>query len=187
MIYIVTPCSRPKNLRIIKSSIPKQVSWIIMLDNKINPQNISESKFSEENVKIHYSKLGGNFGNPLRNEFLELYRNSFTSEDWVYYLDDDNIIHPKLSTFFESMEIPEDIHMLTWGQLHPNNQIRLSPTDNPKSGNIDTACFMFKPYYIGDTLWRYQYDADGYFAHELSKILKIQSIPDYMCYYNFLT
>jgi hypothetical protein len=128
----------------------------------------------------HYSTRTGNMGNPLRNEFLELYADSFTKEDWVYYLDDDNILHPKFLEEWNNLN-GLDCSIVTWGQIG-----RLRPTDQPQVGNIDTACYMFKPYDLPNLRFENVYEADGIFAAQAARLGTLICVEQYLCYDNAL-
>ena len=128
----------------------------------------------------HYSTRTGDMGNPLRNEFLDLYADSFTKEDWVYYLDDDNILHPKFLEEWNNLN-GLDCSIVTWGQIG-----RLRPTDQPQVGNIDTACYMFKPYDLPNLRFENVYEADGIFAAQAARLGTLICVEQYLCYYNAL-
>ena len=128
----------------------------------------------------HYSTRTGNMGNPLRNEFLDLYADSFTKEDWVYYLDDDNILHPKFIEEWNNLN-GLDCSIVTWGQVG-----RLRPTDQPRVGNIDTACYMFKPHDLPNLRFEMAYESDGIFAAEAARLGTLICVEQYLCYYNAL-
>ena len=97
MLYIVTPCSRPENLATIRKSIPSALTWVVMMDAKCDHKEATGANIT------HYSRKTGFWGHPLRNEFLDLYQDQFTEDDWVYFLDDDNILHPKFIQQLESL------------------------------------------------------------------------------------
>lgn len=174
MLYIVTPCSRPHNLVRLKQHIPAYATWVVMMDASTNYKGATSASVT------HYSTRTGNMGNPLRNEFLELYADSFTPEDWVYYLDDDNILHPKFIEEWNNLN-GLDCSIVTWGQIG-----RLRPTDQPQVGNIDTACYMFKPYDLPNLRFENVYEADGIFASEAARLGTLICVEQYLCYYNAL-
>ena len=174
MLYIVTPCSRPQNLKYIRQHIPEWATWVVMMDASTNFKEATGAKVT------HYSKQTGHWGHPLRNEFLDLYQDQFTQDDWVYFLDDDNILHPKFNEQWSTLH-DLDSSIVTWGQ-----EGRLRPTDQPKVGNIDTACFMFKPYHLPNLRFQMAYEADGMFAEAASKRGTLICVDSYLCYYNAL-
>jgi hypothetical protein len=174
MLYIVTPCSRPENLRRVKRNIPAYATWVVMMDAATNYKGATSASIT------HYSTRTGDMGNPLRNEFLDLYADSFTKEDWVYFLDDDNTLHPKFLTEWNNLN-SLDCSIVTWGQ-----EGRLRPTDQPRVGNIDTACYMFKPYDLPNLRFEMTYEADGTFAKAASEQGTLICVEQYLCYYNAL-
>lgn len=172
MLYIMTPCSRSENLSTISETVPKYAKWVIVLDAK------AKRIAYPPNTTVIETDLTGHSGNPLRNLFLDSYK--FTDEDWVYILDDDNIFHPKLSAVMEALMLI-DAGIITWAQ-----EGRLPATDNPREGNIDTACYMFRPSLSCGLRFDMNYGADGVFAHELSRRTKLEMINQELCYYNHL-
>jgi len=126
----------------------------------------------------HYSRKTGYWGHPLRNEFLDLYADQFTEDDWVYFLDDDNILHPNFLKTYPQLQY-FDSSIVTWGQ-----EGRLRPTDQPRVGNIDTACFMFKPYHLPKLRFEQTYEADGIFANAAARVGTLICVDQYLCYYN---
>ena len=174
MLYIVTPCSIPQNLGRIKHGIPEYATWVVMVDANCDFKGATGASIT------HYSTRSGSWGHPLRNEFLELYRDSFTKEDWVYYLDDDNILHPKFIEEWGNLH-NLDCSIVTWGQVG-----RLRPTDKPQVGNIDMACYMFKPYDLPNLRFETSYEADGIFAMDAARIGSLICVDQPLCYYNAL-
>ena len=174
MLYIVTPCSRPNNLKRIKQYIPDYATWVVMMDAS------TDFKESTGANVTHYSKQTGPWGHPLRNEFLDLYADQFTEDDWVYFLDDDNILHHNFLKTYPQLQY-FDSSIVTWGQ-----EGRLRPTDQPRVGNIDTACFMFKPYHLPKLRFEKIYEADGIFANAAARIGTLICVDQYLCYYNAL-
>ena len=174
MLYIVTPCSRPQNLKRIKQYIPDFATWVVMMDASTDYKEATGANVT------HYSKQTGHWGHPLRNEFLDLYADQFTQDDWVYFLDDDNIIHPNFLKTYPQIQF-FDSSIVTWGQ-----EGRLRPTDQPRVGNIDTACFMFKPYQLPTLRFQMAYEADGMFAQAAALRGTLICVDQYLCYYNAL-
>jgi len=174
MLYIVTPCSRPENLAQIRKSIPSAFTWVVMMDASTDHKAPSGANVT------HYSKKTGHWGNPLRNEFLDLYQDQFTENDWVYFLDDDNILHPKFIQQIESL-LYLNAGIVTWGQ-----EGRLRPTDQPRIGNIDTASFMFRPTETNKLRFENIYEADGMFAQAATRLTNLICVEAYLCYYNAL-
>lgn len=176
MIHIVTPCSRPQNLEKISPSIPQHCKWWIIYDSKItNIPFINKANYL-------YCLETGKVGAEGRNFFIE--NININDNDWIYSLDDDNIIHPD---FFNSVLelLDKEYSIIHWGQLKKDGSIRLKP----KIGlnEIDAACFMTKwkfnknVKYITD-----RYDYDGIYALDCSQNGPYFTIDKYLCYYNYL-
>ena len=177
MIYIMTPCFRTENLVKMKVSIPKECTWIVVYDNKVGTDHQCIS-----DVCI-FSDKTGYYGNPLRNEFLEKFSDRFTKDDWVYILDDDNLIHPEwYQSVMEIIETDEfGFNFINWGQVE-----RLPAVLNPKVGDIDTACYMYKPKKFKNVRYKLEYSADGIFAEKIFQKSKPSTIFRDLCYYNIL-
>jgi glycosyltransferase involved in cell wall biosynthesis len=134
-------------------------------------------------VKVIRSNLGGAWGNPLRNLALDYLQASASDNDYVYFLDDDNIIHPK---WFEAVKDSTG-DFVNWAQCFRNGDPRLHATDSPRVGNIDTASYMVRLGFIGKARFEYIYEGDGLFAQALmAGNPKIKTYQDYLCYYNYL-
>jgi hypothetical protein len=175
MLHIVTPCSRPENLDIISQSIPAECKWIIIHENDI--------KLPERNNTLLLKcDRTGPWGHAGRNFFLDNY--NLNDEDWIYFLDDDNIIHPHFANAFQQL-LTTDYSIIHWGQLNQNNEIRLIPDIG--IDKIDTACYMVK--WKHNKHIRYndeKYNADGFYAIDCSQNGQILTLNNYLCYYNYL-
>lgn len=175
MLYITTPCSRPENLEIISKTIPKECYWAVVYDNKVTVPKIENA---------HYFKCEdtGFVGASGRNYFLDNFQ--INDEDWIYSLDDDNIVH---KNWYESIEplLSLDISIIHWGQLNKDESIRLNPII--KLNHIDAACFMTK--------WKYnkhirynteKYEYDGLYALECLNNGPSLTLNQYISFYNYL-
>ncbi len=88
MIHIITPCSRPGNLSTIKQTIPEDCSWTVVVDEKATGDFPTGITYLRPNVS-------GSWGHPLRNVGMEfILALKAKRSDYIYFLDDDNIIHP---------------------------------------------------------------------------------------------
>lgn len=177
MIYIITPCSRPKNLSFIKNSIPSECNWIIVYDNLVR------EKPNIERATILHSPYTGYFGNLNRNYALDNIK--FSDLDWIYILDDDNIIHPQWYSVVKDV-IDEKLNMIAWGQVWKNNDIRLKPTQSPMIGNIDTSCYMIRGRLMKTLRYKMDYAADGIMAREAFLQDGFLMLNQYLGYYNYL-
>lgn len=177
MIHIITPCSRPNNLAQILDTIPAGCSWTVVLDSSVaDSVNI--------NAKVIRSLHTGNSGNELRNQGMtEILPDQ---NDWVYFLDDDNLIHPD---WFDavSSHLNDEFDMLAWGQLNKDGGIRLPPPFRIQLNCIDTASFMVKWKALKNYRWETAaYDADGRLAINIASKHKYKTLDQYLCWYNAL-
>ena len=182
-ITIITPCSRIQNLPMIHESIKfdKINKWIIVYDTTVDIYY--QSFFSHEQItEVHCkSSLNGVVGNTQRNYGL-----SFVEDDnFIYFLDDDNIIHPDFWEIIEELET-DTIHTFDqYRDKHKNillgNRIEIN--------YIDTAMYIINKNMIGDIKWQEDlYQADGKFITDvyLTGKFKHKYFQNYYCYYNYL-
>jgi hypothetical protein len=183
MITVITPCIRPDNLILLKESMDfnKVCEWIIVYDQLKIP---FQKNLFEDNEKIseyHFGNSDGISGNPQRNFALNLVKNKFS---YIYYLDDDNIIHPVL---YKLSLLKNKIY--TFNQITKENKLRLKG-NNIKPDYIDSAMFLVYYPLVKDILWILdKYNADGYYIEQcyLNNIDKWIYVDKNFCYYNFLT
>ena len=186
-ITIITPCIRPDNLQIIKDSINFEhvCEWIIVYDlSKIKPQkNFENDKISEYNFTSE-----GVSGNPQRNFALTKVKNE---ESYIYYLDDDNIVHPEL---YNLNLLPNKFY--TFNQITSVHGTGIICKDKLRLkgnfisiGRIDSAMFLIYYPLVKGILWKIdKYEADGHYIHEC--YLKNKNCWIYknkeLCYYNYI-
>ena len=180
MINIITPCSRPENLDKLYNSIKEfgdkeKIWWYIVYDFEQGERKFKyipwarEFWFNEESC----------VGYPQRNYALDL-----IEDDWCYFLDDDNILHPDLIGEIENI-VDGRIEGILFRQELSSNDIRLI---DPRQCHMDIAQFALRKKLIGDKRFEIGYTADGKFIQEIyndnhDKILRIE---EPLCYYNYL-
>ena len=182
-LSIITPCCRPQNLIRLKESIDfkKIDKWYIVYDttkNRTYTRQFNDSKIIELECG-----LPGISGNSMRNHGIQQVKDGL-----VYFLDDDNIIHPNLWTLLEKMDTS---HFYTIDQI---NKSKLGTNGILKGGRIqvgkiDTAQFIVPREFMKDIEFQVNnYCADGEFIVEVnSKFLNCHTyIPEIACYYNYL-
>ena len=191
MIHIITPCTRPENLNIMRPTVPTACSWVIVLDaTQANanisfdiPIHISDAANYNSAVTLYRSPYTGHAGNPNRNFALD--QMTFDDLDWVYILDDDNIIHP--SWFNRVIRLQDErLNMISWGQVWKNGSVRLPPSPNPRVGNIDTSCYMVRGRLMKHLRFDMDYCADGMLAERAASFGGHLCLDEYLGYYNYL-
>jgi|11BtaG_2_1085332.scaffolds.fasta_scaffold18943_1 hypothetical protein len=103
ILNIITPCSRPENLKSLFKSIQKpddtEVYWYIVYDLGIKPELGLPKQYNGINIIEHLADKKSVSGNNLRNWALDQ-----ITEGFVYLLDDDNIFNPNFWLFFNSFK-----------------------------------------------------------------------------------
>ena len=177
-ITIITPSYRTDNLLSVKNSINFDYvhEWIIVYDGSKITEN--PNMFTHENndkIKEFVYKGEGISGNPQRNYALT----KLTIKDtFLYYLDDDNIIHPTLYKL---------LNMLDSNKIYTFNQENRLKGNNINVRQIDTAMCLVHYNLCQNIEWiNDRYDADGYYIKDCYDTGKDNHIfvDNDMCYYN---
>lgn len=135
---IITPCFQPENLKCLIHSIDfKYINeWIIVYNTAtINPfLSLLNDKIKEYTCTSENSILG----NSQRNHGID---NLSIKDTYVYFLDDDNTIHPKM---YELLENIEDNKIYTFGQEDVNNNRcgLLIDGSSVSPGSINTGNYL---------------------------------------------
>ena len=174
-LTIITPCSRPDNLPKIKESIDLKCTWIIVYDSEKEIKNFDEPWIIETFTK------GGIAGKKQLNHGLDYCDKS----DFVYFLDDDNILHPDFRQFINQINYYEGF---IFAQELPDNSIRIPSKYNIKVCHVDQAQYLLHMSLIGEKRYIQQYEADGIFIEQIYKEYadKILITNEVLCYYNKL-
>ncbi len=183
MLTLITPCARPQNLEILRRSIDMDLiqQWIIVHDTAGQVQPVFDHpKILEIG---HPTPPGGCAGHAQRNAGMKHVKYGL-----IYFLDDDNIIHP---TFWDLVPTFEMGHFYTFDQQRWDGFVAtLGGTfkgDTPRLRKIDTAQYvvdirMTRPF--EET----SYVADGLFIEDIYLRFNQEHIyhPVVACYYNYL-
>jgi hypothetical protein len=177
-LQIITPCSRPENLEKIKANIESIVKvsydWYITFDYKTEPIYIES-----ENIKLfkNYDN-NSNFGNMERNWGLK-FKDGY---EFVYFLDDDNLLHEDFMQLFEYIDSTSDIYV-----FNQKDRMQSGTDKGCTEGRTDSACFLIRTNIIGDLKWHpFDYGADGRFIGMLQDKNVVKFIPKIFCQYNAL-
>jgi len=167
ILNIITPCSRPKNLPVVARSIRENlkafdVRWHCWFDqSKVTPETVKqwEPFFASTGM----AETDGN-GNPQRNRALDA-----CSGDWVYFLDDDNVVHPGFEDrLARATEVHPSAPGFIFAQLNEAGGHLRSPypTWHEGSGNLDMAQFVLKREFIGSTRFRMIRESDWHLLND---------------------
>jgi hypothetical protein len=169
-LHIITPVTRPENLpRILRSiedsSIPQfDIDWYVVFDCASSHMIISN-----ENIGTIYeefkSKENQICGYVQRNHALDQ-----IADGWVYFLDDDTIMHKDMLThFFSEYDEFHTCYLFTSKSKDMNFYCELEDDfTNVAPNRIDIGQFIIKRETIGNTRFREDiYNADGYFINQI--------------------
>lgn len=208
-VDIITPCSRPHFLVEISESINKvfreNYFWHIVLDSSVNISLIPSINRSLEknisNYSFYINSDRGNVGHGHRNFLLKkLYANHVDVTGlnrWIYFIDDDNILHPELKNYLQEFE--KESPAIIVNQCYKDGNLRYSDgeprvlmtacKENMKVFFVDTAQAFFNLKYIKNCYWEKEaYNADGKFITRLFQSHKnFNFIDKNLSYYNYLT
>ena len=115
-ITIITPCCRSENLPTLFESIDFNhvEKWIIVYDTSRERsytwQFVNNPQIIETDCNVE-----GTAGHPQRNYGL-----NYVTSGSVYFLDDDNIIHPD---FWKVIPTLDEYYMYSWQQIFNDGNI----------------------------------------------------------------
>jgi hypothetical protein len=161
-LTIITPSYRLNNLLEIKKSLIFEYieEWITVYDgNRIetNPYIFEENGNVKEYIYIY--KCSGISGNGQRNYALTKITNENTL---LYYLDDDNIIHPDLYNLLDFINSTGNND-----KIYTFNQYNRIKGNNINVGYIDTPMVIIPYNLCKNITWKlYIYETDGYYIKE---------------------
>lgn len=186
MIYIITPCTRIFNLDRMKQSIPAECTWVVSYDASVWKKEDGTTLNVPDAGAINIQcPLTGHYGNPARNFALDKIAPELKDDDWIYILDDDNIIHP--DWYYSVKDHLADNKMIHWGQCYPDGTIRENAPERPILGTVDTAQYMVRWDVAKDIRFKEVYEADNFYADECLKAAGTSlKIDKPLGYYNYL-
>jgi hypothetical protein len=197
-IYLITPVSRKKNLIKIKKTIKFNYffKWIIIYDTKIIKDKTKIFSDNKNIIELFHKQKFSVSGNAQRNLALK-YLNKIKNKDfYIYFLDDDNVIHKNFYIILDKIKSNSRKKIYTFDQyrndkIYLNNKfeyLKILKGNKIIKGNIDIA--MFLPHFslVNNIRWKIdKYESDGrYIVDCFNKKTKYHEyIPIIGCYYNF--
>ena len=181
--------TRPDNLlpmryAIDRARIPEvEVRWIIVTDSNTVGEMLSPELWDDTKYISHPTNYSGASGNPQRNAALKE-----SQGDYVYFLDDDNIIHPDLLRECYSHMLRGECIVVN--QVNKENKVRLTASREAiKPTFIDTAQFLIPGDIARNYTWDvWDYCADGIYFSTIYKENKDKFVivNKNLSYYNYL-
>lgn len=175
MLHVVTACSRPENLYALAENLAAisdkilPVHWWVGMDGR-KVKTVSNNVV-EAVLRCHSSDVftmdGDITGAPQKNEALRRIANlPPTDRDWVYFLDDDNLIHDSLPALLR--DCPTD-NVILCPQFTKADQC-LRTVCFPKVGDIDLAQFVIPAKWCHESAFSLNdYESDWHYLNELCK------------------
>jgi len=194
-IFIITPASRIRNLKKIKKSIDfkKITKWIIVYDLNSIKKKIKIFKQNKNIIELFYLDKSSVGGNSQRNFALKYLNKKKNKNFFIYYLDDDNIIHKNFYKLIDKIESKKiyTFDQLRRGKMYINGKfkyVKILKGNIVKQGLIDSG--MFLPYFslVNKIRWpRKVYASDGpYIIKCYLKNKKLHKyIPIVCSHYNY--
>jgi hypothetical protein len=192
-LIIVTPFSRAiENIQAMYASVLMaaatiQTEWMIIYQHEVE-QELMEWKRAIKNQKgLQLTTVRGNtatsyYGHSYRNQAVANIEERENA--WVYFLDDDNILHPEFTKLINVVRPDDEVVFFT--QVWKSGEIRLEP-DHLGVGGVDTAMMLVRSDIIKKHLWNEEeYTADGLMAETLASNHNSRRIHEPYCFYNYL-
>lgn len=201
-LKIVTPCTRYENLDLIQKSIeaavlknknPISLEWIVAFDtnsllsipteiiNKLQSRDWIRPIFVNDPLNV--------VGKAQINYVID--RSEHT--DWIYALDDDNILHEDFLLEFSSAALGSGKDVIVFNQFVGGKdftrlQIREAKPENVKLQGIDQAQFVHTVKVLDGERYKMDYAGDGILIESVFKKNpeSFFFIDKILCYYNYI-
>jgi glycosyltransferase involved in cell wall biosynthesis len=193
-LNIITRCTKPYFLPQVKKSInfntPKiNIKWHIIFDTSVL-KDIDASLLKKLNNKYTtFYFIEGKPGDLLYPQSMEVINQ--INEGFIYYLDDDNLLHPYFLKSI-STNITEDkiyvVDQFVNFKDFTNKEYRIASPENMKLRGVDVAQLIFPRSIFDSFKWKGDYCADGLLVEEI--MFKdpnyFRYINETLSYYNYL-
>jgi glycosyltransferase involved in cell wall biosynthesis len=199
-IHIITRCTRPNNLLVLRDSILNNINneiiftWTICFDSRILKDIDVELLAELQNNSTFISKIdfrylkGDYWGLSQLNDIILSFE-----DGWVYHLDDDNILHENFtSTLLRKFDSQKEVIVFSQyvgGKDFSRLEIRDAKPKNMKVSKVDLAQWLVKASFHKDGyLYGSGYTADGELIEKAfkEKREKFLFINEVLSYYNYL-
>lgn len=192
-LIIITRCTRPENLPVIKQSITdiksifNSIKWVIMFDTRVigSLHRDTLDTLTDEWIQVKYFlSKPKDFGHTHINELIQA--NFKSSAQWVYLLNDDTILHKNfIHVINTTLNVAEDIYFIIFNQEVGGRDgskltTRIACKDNLKVGSIDMGQYISRGDVASTIKYpEFEYCADGKYIEQVA-----DKYPDNIYYIN---
>ena len=199
-ISFITPCTRPKALSILYKSILRgtektdQIDWYVIYDGRrIKRRDEYQFEKLEPHINLtcetHFNRWSVS-GNSQRNRALDQIENG-----WIYFLDDDNILHPHLfAGIKKELEQESKVGCFLFNQIYDYKRglVRNARPGKIKAQRIDAAQFLVNSSMVDSSeRWiKDKYWADGLFIERIASrypATRFKYLDRVYAYYNAMS
>lgn len=191
-LHVVTRCTRPENLRAVHESFKDNVlTWHVVFDVSVVYELDSKLLYWLYSVANVYFKQSepGSYMYPLINELIKT-ELSFSLDDFVTLIDDDNIVHPDYYKQIIAFDKEYNASAYCYNQLVDVNTgaHRIATKENTIVGGIDLAQYTVRVSAFEFCEFGSGYCGDGEFIQALHNSFPndFLFINETLCYYNYL-
>ncbi len=183
-IAVITACTRPENLEKIHASLGTiPVHWVVVVDRGVVKDPVAVPDASVHRITV--LKEDSDLRLPWHAEAVKNvgidYVMAHSREDWIYILDDDNLMYPDfVQSVSKYLTGDADIVAFSQDRCGGVHQAEF------EVGKIDQAQYIVRTACIGDKRIPNHYTGDGLFVTGLSKDKPCRIVQHTLCYYNKL-
>lgn len=178
MLYVITPVSRPNNLLTIAKSIPEEVKWCIVYDVGIKENPAIDEEYADF---IYRADKKSCWGHTCRNYALD--NLPLQDGDWLYYLDDDNLFHPKLMDVV-ACELEDEYSFIAMLQSY-RGKPRFEHVEIAK-GRLDMGACLYNWKWCKTERWTSEYEQDFNYTDRCRRHAPVKILYVVATYYNEL-
>jgi len=185
-LNVITPVSRPQLLPRIEKDLRERFSRIRPVWYCVFDSGIYVPPLPVRDISVGFwgsTHVPNSFGGPARNRMLDIIK-----DGWVYFLDDDNTIHPSFEeAFLEAIKSYPRADWFIFNQVRADGTLYLPATETPKVNHVDTGQCVLRRERIGNLRFNSEvYYADGLFYETLALSGPPVAISKDATYYNAL-
>lgn len=179
-LHFVTPGFRPDNIRrqikYLNEYKDEDFIWHIVMDEKIKINLESYDLYNGLKTKINLSCIQAEytFGFEQRNHFTKVISLNYSDDDWVYFLDDDNLPSPDVFECYKKYLTRSDIDFVVMSQIRFFNPAKrlFGRPECAKVGAVDIGSFICKLKVVKGWEMRFDlYNYDGHFVETFKEKL----------------